>query len=151
MERVVAKNRKASFQYELLEKYVAGLVLSGTEIKSLRQGHASLSDSYALFLRNELWVRGMHIPEYTYGTYLNHEPKRDRKLLLTHRELSKLQRGVKTKGYTIVPLVLFINERGYAKLKIALARGKQAHDKREAIKERDANREMQRAKRHNYR
>lgn len=151
MERIVAKNRKASFQYELLEKYVAGIVLSGTEIKSLRQGHASLSDSYALFLNDELWVRGMHIPEYAFGTYLNHEPKRDRKLLLNRKELTKLQRSVKTKGYTIVPLTLFISERGYAKLRIALARGKQAHDKREAIKERDANRELQRAKQHRYR
>lgn len=150
MERIVAKNRKASFQYELLEKLTAGIVLSGTEIKSLRQGRASLVDSYALFLRDELWVRGMHIPEYSYGTYLNHEPKRDRKLLLSRKELTKLQRSLKTKGYTIVPVSLFINERGYAKLRIALAKGKQAHDKRESIRERDANRELQRAKQRRY-
>lgn len=150
MEKVVAQNRKARFQYELLERFTAGIVLTGTEIKSLRMGHASLVDSYALFINNELWIRNLHIPEYTYGTHYNHDPKRDRKLLLNRKELNKLHRGVQAKGCTIVATSLFINEKGLAKLRIALARGKQQHDKRQAIKQREADRDVQRAKRHSY-
>jgi ssrA-binding protein len=147
-ERLIAKNRKASFQYELVDTYTAGMVLTGTEIKSLRMGHASLVDAYCLFIRGELWVRSLHIPEYSLGTFYNHEVRRDRKLLLNARELVKLQRGVNAKGNTIVAVRLFINERGYAKLVIALARGKQQHDKRETIKKRDNDREIQRYRRH---
>ncbi len=149
-EKLVAKNRKASFQYELLEYYTAGIVLVGTEIKSIRQGHAILVDTYCLFINGELWVRNLNIPEYVYGTHYNHTPKRDRKLLLTARELEKLHRAVQTKGMTIVATRLTINERGYAKLTIALARGKQAHDKRETLRRRDTDRELQRARQRRY-
>ena len=145
-ESLVAKNRKASFLYELLDTYTAGLVLTGTEIKSLRMGKANLVDAYCLFLNGELWVRGLHIPEYSYGTHYNHNPDRERKLLLNRKELNKLERGVKAKGMTIVATRLFIGERGYAKLVIALARGKQAHDKRDTLKQRDADRELRQAK-----
>ena len=145
-ESLVAKNRKASFLYELLDTYTAGLVLTGTEIKSLRMGKANLVDAYCLFLNGELWVRGLHIPEYSYGTHYNHNPDRERKLLLNRKELTKLERGVKAKGMTIVATRLFIGERGYAKLVIALARGKQAHDKRDTLKQRDADRELRQAK-----
>ena len=148
-EKLVAKNRKASYLYEFIDTYTAGMVLTGTEIKSLRQGHASLVDAYCLFINGELWVRNLHIPEYTLGTFYNHAVRRDRKLLLTARELTKLERAVKAKGSTIVATRLFINERGYAKLAIALARGKQQHDKRESLKKRDTDREIQRFRRHN--
>ena len=148
-ERLIAKNRKASFQYEFIDTYTAGMVLTGTEIKSLREGHASLVDAYCLFINCELWVRNLHIPEYHFGTFYNHEVRRDRKLLLNARELLKLQRGVNAKGNTIVAVRLFINARGYAKLVIALARGKQQHDKRETLKKRDSDRELQRYRRQN--
>ena len=148
-EKLVAKNRKASYLYEFIDTYTAGMVLTGTEIKSLRQGHASLVDAYCLFINGELWVRNLHIPEYTLGTFYNHAVRRDRKLLLTARELTKLERAVKAKGSTIIATRLFINERGYAKLAIALARGKQQHDKRESLKKRDTDREIQRFRRHN--
>ncbi len=148
-EKLVAKNRKASYLYEFVDTYVAGMVLTGTEIKSLRQGHASLVDAYCLFINGELWVRNLHIPEYGFGTFYNHAVRRDRKLLLTARELTKLQRGVTSKGNTIIATRLFINERGYAKLAIALARGKQQHDKRESLKKRDTDRELQRYRRQN--
>ena len=147
-EKLVAKNRKASYLYEFVDTYTAGMVLTGTEIKSLRQGHASLVDAYCLFINGELWVRNLHIPEYTLGTFYNHAVRRDRKLLLTARELTKLERAVKAKGSTIIATRLFINERGYAKLAIALARGKQQHDKRESLKKRDTDREIQRYRRH---
>lgn len=148
-EKLVAKNRKASYLYEFVDTYIAGMVLTGTEIKSLRQGHASLVDAYCLFINGELWVRNLHIPEYGFGTFYNHAVRRDRKLLLTSRELTKLQRGVTSKGNTIIATRLFINERGYAKLAIALARGKQQHDKRESLKKRDTDRELQRYRRQN--
>ncbi len=138
------KNKRASFEYFLLEKYVAGIVLTGTEIKSIRAGKASLADAYCTFKGDELYVVGMHIAEYSYGTYNNHDPKRDRKLLLTKRELKKLKNKVKDKGFTIIPTVLFINEKGLAKLEIALARGKHFYDKREDIKKRDSQREIER-------
>lgn len=138
------KNKKASFEYFLIDEYVAGLVLTGTEIKSIRDGKANLTDAYCVFIGNELFVRHMHVSEYRFGSYMNHPAKRDRKLLLTRRELRKLQARTKEKGYTIVPVLLYVDDRGYAKLKIALARGKKFFDKRETIKEKDTKRDMQR-------
>jgi len=138
------KNKKASFEYFLIDEYVAGLVLTGTEIKSIRDGKANLTDAYCTFIGNELFVRQMHVSEYRFGSYMNHPAKRDRKLLLTRRELRKLQARTKEKGYTIVPVLLFVDERGYAKLKIALARGKKFFDKRQTIKDKDTRRDMQR-------
>ena len=138
------KNKKASFEYFLIDEYVAGLVLTGTEIKSIRDGKANLTDAYCTFIGNELFVRQMHVSEYRFGSYLNHPAKRDRKLLLTRRELRKLQARTKEKGYTIVPVLLFVDNRGYAKLKIALARGKKFFDKRQTIKDKDTKRDMQR-------
>lgn len=138
------KNKKAYFDYELVEKYIAGIVLTGTEIKSLRMGKASLVDTYCLFKDGELYVRGMNIAAYDYGTYNNHDPMRDRKLLLQKAELRKLLRKTKEKGFTIIPTRLFITEKGLAKLEIALARGKKEYDKRETIKERDLKRDMER-------
>jgi SsrA-binding protein len=131
------KNRKAEFEYFLLTKYTAGIVLTGTEIKSIRVGKASFSDTYCAFVNNELWVHNLHISEYLAGSYNNHEPKRDRKLLLTKRELRKLQSKLNERGTTVIPTALYINEQGYAKLDIALARGKKMYDKRESIKEKD--------------
>ncbi len=144
------KNKKAYFDYELVEKYIAGLVLTGTEIKSLRMGKASLVDTYCLFKEGELFVRGMNIATYDHGTYNNHDPMRDRKLLLEKAELKKLQRKTKEKGFTIVPTRLFINEKGFAKLEIALARGKKEYDKRETIRERDLRRDMERSRIRKY-
>ncbi|MCR4811450.1 MAG: SsrA-binding protein [Bacteroidales bacterium] len=138
------KNKKATFEYFLIDEYVAGLVLTGTEIKSIRDGKANLTDAYCTFIGNELFVRQMHVSEYRFGSYMNHPAKRDRKLLLTRRELRKLQARTKEKGYTIVPVLLFVDDRGYAKLKIALARGKKFFDKRQTIKDKDTKRDMQR-------
>jgi len=138
------KNRKASFEYEFLEKYIAGVQLFGTEIKSIREGKASLADAYCVFHKNELWVQGLHIAEYWWGSCNNHDPKRERKLLLSRKELNKLERKAQDVGLTIIALRMFINERGYAKLEIALARGKKKYDKREDIKQRDAKRELER-------
>ena len=138
------KNRRASFEYFLLEEFEAGIVLSGTEIKSLREGKASINDAYCNFKDRELFVINMHIAEYVYGTYNNHNPKRDRKLLLNARELKKLSGKVKEKGFTIVPVLLFINEKGLAKLTIALAKGKHSYDKRETLKDKDLKREISR-------
>lgn len=138
------KNKRASFDYEFVEKFTAGIVLSGTEIKSIRAGKASLVDSYCYFSGDELFVRNMNIAEYWWGSYNNHDPRRDRKLLLTRRELRRLQRAVKEKGLTIVAVKMFINDRGLAKLDIALARGKREYDKRETIKEKDLRREKDR-------
>ena len=138
------KNKRASHEYFFLEKYIAGIVLTGTEIKSIRAGKASLADAYCVFEEGELFVVGMHIAEYSYGTYNNHAPKRMRKLLLTARELKKLNNKVKDKGLTIIPITLFINDRGLAKLEIALAKGKHFYDKREDLKKRDSQREIER-------
>jgi SsrA-binding protein len=138
------KNRKAEYEYFLLTKYTAGIVLTGTEIKSIRAGKANLTDAYCLFIENELWIRGLHIAEYLQGSYNNHEPKRDRKLLLTKRELKKLQSKLKDNGTTIIPTLLFINENGLAKIDIYLARGKKMYDKRDAIKEKDIRRAKER-------
>lgn len=139
------KNRRAYFDFEILEKFYAGIQLAGTEIKSIRAGKASLVDSFCFFIKGELWVKGMNIAEYFYGTYNNHQPARERKLLLQKKELIKLERKTKESGLTIIPLRLYINERGYAKLEIALAKGKKLHDKRDSLKEKDTNREMDRA------
>ena len=144
LNKVQIKNRRASFEYFLVEELTAGIVLTGTEIKSLRDGKASINDAYCVFKGPELFVLNMHIAEYSYGTYLNHDPKRERKLLLNKRELKKWQGKVKEKGFTIVPVMFYINENGLAKLTIALAKGKHSYDKRESLKEKDLKREMNR-------
>lgn len=138
------KNRRATFDYDFIDQYTAGIVLTGTEIKSIRLGKASLVDTFCYFSRNELWVKNMNVSEYFYGSYNNHVSRRDRKLLLQKKELMKLQRQVKESGFTIVPVKLYINNHGLAKLVIALAKGKKLYDKREAIKERDDKRYMDR-------
>lgn len=148
--KVVIKNKKAFFQFEIIETFTAGIVLTGTEIKSLRQSKASLVDAYCKFTNGELWLTGMHITEYNFGTYNNHEPKRERKLLLNRTELRKLFRSSQEKGLTIVALKVFINQNGYAKVEIGLARGKKMHDKREDLKSKDNKRELDRLKRSNY-
>ncbi len=142
--KINIKNKKAYFDYEILEEYVAGIQLAGTEIKALRQGKASLVDCYCYFSNHELFVRGMNIAEYDWGTYNNHIPKRDRKLLLQRKELDKIERTLQDKGITAVGLRIFINERGLAKLLVGVARGKKQYDKRETLKEKDAKREMER-------
>lgn len=139
------KNKRASFDYEFVDTYTAGIVLTGTEIKSIRMGKASLVDTFCYFIRGELWMKNMHIAEYFYGSYNNHTARRDRKLLLNRKELRKLERDSQAPGFTIVPTRLFINEKGLAKLVIALAKGKKQFDKRETLKEKDARREMDRA------
>ena len=138
------KNKKASFEYEFIEKYITGIQLFGTEIKSIREGKANLADAYCFFRNHELWIQGMHIAEYWWGTCNNHDPKRERKLLLLRKELNKLERKSQDKGLTIIALRMFINDRGFAKLEIALARGKKKYDKREDIKLKDAKRELER-------
>lgn len=137
------KNKKAEYQYFLFEHFTAGIQLQGTEIKSIRVGKVSLAESYCLFKDNELYVRNMHISEYKFGTYDNHEPKRDRKLLLTKREIKKLLNKTNEKGFTIIPVCLFISENGLAKLEIALAKGKKFYDKRDSIKDKDQKRDLQ--------
>jgi SsrA-binding protein len=144
MSEIEIKNKKAWHEYEILDKFTAGIQLTGTEIKSIRLGKASLVDSYCFFSAGELFVKGMHITEYEYGNLFNHFPKRDRKLLLSKRELRKLQKNVKEKGLTIVSLKIFIAKSSYAKLEIALARGKKEYDKREDLKKKDSHREMDR-------
>ncbi|MGL4780305.1 MAG: SsrA-binding protein [Bacteroidales bacterium] len=139
------KNKRASFDYELLDQYIAGIVLTGTEIKSIRAGKASLVDTFCVFENDELWVKNMHVTEYFYGTYNNHVARRDRKLLLTKKELAKLKRQTKETGFTIVPTRLFINDKGLAKLVIYTAKGKKTYDKRESLKEKDDRRYMDRA------
>lgn len=141
------KNKRATFDYIISDTYTAGLVLTGTEIKSIRESRASLVDTYCTFINNELWVKNMHVAEYFYGSYNNHSTRRDRKLLLDRKELRKLAQIAKVPGFTIVPVRLFINERGLAKLVIGVARGKREYDKRESLKERDDKREMDRIRR----
>lgn len=142
--QVVIKNKRASFEYEFIDTYTAGIVLTGTEIKSIRAGKASLVDSYCYFVGNELYVKNMNISDYWWGSFNKHDPRRDRKLLLNRRELNKLYRATREKGLTIVVTKLFITDNGYAKLNIALARGKREYDKRETIKEKDMKRESDR-------
>ncbi len=136
------KNKKARFEYEILDKYTAGIKLAGTEIKSIREGKASIAESFCEFEGHELFVINMTIQEYSHATYFNHNPKQSRKLLLNRRELNKLHKEVRTSGLTIVPLRMFINDRGLAKMEIALAKGKKLYDKREAIKERDSKKRL---------
>lgn len=141
------KNRKASHEYQFLDIYQAGVMLTGTEIKSIRASKVSLSDAFCVFINEELYVRNMHIAEYKEGTYNNHDPKRLRKLLLHRKELHKLYVKSKEKGLTIITLRVFVNDRGFAKVEIALAKGKKLYDKRQDLKSKDAQREMERAKR----
>lgn len=139
------KNKRATFDYHIVEKFTAGIVLTGTEIKSIRLGKASLVDTYCYVNNGEVWVKNMNISEYFYGNYNNHESRRERKLLLTRKEIRRLDSASKDAGTTIVPIRLFINERGLAKLVIGISRGKKEYDKRETIKERDAKRQLSRA------
>jgi SsrA-binding protein len=143
---MVIKNKKASHDYEFLEKYIAGIKLLGTEIKSIRLGKATLADSYCFFSDGELYLRGMHISEYWWGNINNHDPLRDRKLLLTKREIKKIDRKVKESGLTIVVMKVFINDRGLAKAEIAISKGKKEYDKRETLKRKDTERELDRAR-----
>lgn len=138
------KNRKAKFNYEFLDKYTAGIKLAGTEIKAIREGKASIAESFCEFKNQELFVINMHVEEYSHATHFNHNPKSERKLLLQKRELRKLEKEVKNSGLTIIPLRLFINDRGLAKLQIALAKGKKLYDKRETIKDRESKRRLDR-------
>jgi SsrA-binding protein len=140
------RNRQASYEYELLDKYIAGIVLTGTEIKSIREGKVNLQDGFCYYKNGELFAKGVNITPYAQGTHYNHEATRERKLLLKRTELRKIESKVDEKGFTLVPTRLFINDRGFAKLEIALARGKKMHDKRESIKEREAKRELDRMK-----
>jgi SsrA-binding protein len=137
-------NRKAYYEFNIESKYIAGLVLSGTEIKSLRAGKASFNDSYCIFHKGELFVKSLHIAEYNFGTHYNHEPMQERKLLLTKKELRKLESRITEKGYTIVPLKIFISEKGLAKMEIGLGKGKKIYDKRETIKTRESDRDIKR-------
>ena len=145
MKDINIKNKRARFEYQILDTFIAGIQLNGTEIKSIRLGKVTITESYCTFKEDELWIRGMHIAEYEFGTYSNHEPKRERKLLLSRQELDKLQKKLKDQGLTIVPLRLFITEKGWAKLEIAIAKGKKLHDKRDSLKEKDIERDINRA------
>ncbi len=148
LQNINIKNRRASFDYEFIEKFTAGIVLLGTEIKSIRLGKVSMNDAYCYFVGGELLIKNLSISEYDFGTCNNHEARRERKLLLTKKELRKLDRKVKETGLTIVPVRLFVNDKGLAKLEIALARGKANFDKRQTLKEKDARREMDRLKKY---
>lgn len=143
-QQINIRNRRAFFDYEILDRYISGIQLYGTEIKAIRDGHASLVDTYCMFYGQELWVKNMNISEYKFGTYNNHIPRRDRKLLLQKKELQKLLRQTKESGKTIVPLRLFINDRGLAKLEIALCQGKHDYDKRQTLKEKEDKRMLER-------
>ena len=142
--KVVAENRRARFDYFVDDRFEAGIALTGTEVKALRQGEGSIAESYATVDGDEIWLINSHIPEYSHGNRLNHEPRRKRKLLLKGREISKLQGAVARQGLTLVPLSLYFNSRGRAKVELALARGKKVHDKRDTVKERDWKREQAR-------
>ena len=144
LKNIDVTNKKAGFEYFFIDKYTAGMILTGTEIKSVRQNKFNMSDAYCYFQDNELFVKNLNISKYEQGTYLNHEPLRDRKLLLTKKELKKLANKLTDKGLTIVPTRMFINENGYLKMEIALAKGKKLYDKRDSIKERDVSRERMR-------
>ncbi len=138
------KNRSAYFEYAIEDKYIAGMVLTGTEIKSIRGSRVSFNDSFCIFSKGELFVRSLHIAEYSHGTYANHDPLRERKLLLTKRELRKLENKIKERGYSIIPLRIFITDKSLAKIEIGLGKGKKLHDKRESIKQRETDREIRR-------
>lgn len=141
---VYIKNRPATFEYAIEDKLTAGIMLTGSEIKSVREGKVSFNDSYCFFHHGELWIKSLHIAQYVNAGYVGHEPTRDRKLLLNKRELRKWEQKMKGKGFTVVPLSMFINDNGYAKLDIGLGKGKKLHDKRETIKNRDVERDMKR-------
>ena len=147
-QHINIKNKRATFDYAFVDTFTAGIVLTGTEIKSIRQGKASLVDTYCYFINGELWVKNMHIALYKQGSYNNHVERRERKLLLTAKELHNLENDSQSPGFTIVPVRLFINEKGLAKLEIALARGKKEYDKRQTLKEKEDRREMDRALKH---
>jgi SsrA-binding protein len=142
--KIVAKNKRAGFEYFFIEKFTVGIVLTGTEIKSIRTGKVTINEAYCSIFKEELWLKNMHIAEYDHGNIYNHEPRRDRKLLLTKKELKKIRAKHVEKGITIVPTLLFINDKGLAKLEIALAKGKKLYDKRDTIKDRDVIRESER-------
>ena len=142
--QVNIKNKKAHFNYEIGDTYTAGMVLTGTEIKSNREGRANLTDSYCVVDHGEVWVKGMHVSEYFYGSYNNHESRRDRKLLLSKKEIAKIAKQSSDAGFTIVPLRIFINEKGYAKIVIGIGKGKKEYDKRQTIKEREDRRDIDR-------
>jgi len=146
MEKTIKiRNKKAYFNYEILDKYVAGIQLFGTDVKSIRASKVSFTDAYCLFINNELWLRGIHIAEYAFGSYNNHVPKRDRKLLLNKKELLKIRKKTSEKSLTIVPLGIFFSNSGFVKLEIAIARGKKQYDKRETLKQKDTKRDLDRA------
>ena len=138
------KNRRATFDYEIIESFTAGMVLTGTEIKSIRQGKAGLTDTYCMVENGEVWLKGMYIAEYSYGSYNNHSTHRDRKLLLNRKEINKIYKASMLPGYSIIPLRIFLNEKGFAKIDIAIARGKKQFDKRQSIKAREDKRSMDR-------
>jgi len=138
------KNRRASFEYQFIEKYTAGIQLQGTEIKSLRLGKANISDAYCFFMKSELWVKNLHISEYDKGNIYNHQPLRERKLLLNKHELKKIQKALADQGVTVIPIRIFLSDKGFAKMEIAIAKGKNVHDKREGIKKKDLERESSR-------
>ncbi|MES2630119.1 MAG: SsrA-binding protein SmpB [Bacteroidota bacterium] len=146
MTEVNIRNKKASFEYQFLETFTAGMVLTGTEIKSIRDNKASITEAYCYFTKSgELYVKNMHIAEYEKASFYKHDPKGDRKLLLTSHELGKLQKGLKNQGLTIIPLKVFMSEKGWAKMEIALSKGKKIYDKREDMKSKDARRDMDRS------
>ena len=145
VNKIVAENRKARFNYEIIDTYEAGLQLTGTEVKSLREGKANIAESYASDEGDEIWLINSHLPEYLQANRFNHEPRRRRKLLLSKREISRLRAGINREGMTLVPLKIYFNDRGRAKLELALAKGKKLHDKRETIREREGRREADRA------
>ena len=144
--KVEIVNRKADFEYSFIDTYEAGIILAGTEIKSIRKGNANLRDAYCYFKKGELYIKSLFIAEYSFGNQFNHEPRRIRKLLMRRGQLRKMEKQVKERGFTIVPIRLYINDRGFAKLEIALAQGKKVHDKRQSIKERDVKRDLSRIK-----
>jgi len=147
-DKTISRNKKASFEYELFDRFIAGIVLTGSEIKSIRAGKLSFSDSFCIFIEDELYIKNLHISEYSHGGYANHEPKRDRKLLLTRTELRRLSKKVREKGFTIVPLACILTEKGYAKIEIAVARGKKHFDKRETLKKNDHQKDINRARKY---
>ena len=148
-DQIHIKNKKARFEYAFIETFTAGLQLVGTEIKSIRAGKASIAEAYCTVADNEAWIRNMYVQEYENGGYVNHAPRRERKLLLRRTEINKIAKNLKTKGLTVVPVRLFLSENGYAKLEIALAQGKKTHDKRNTIKDRDTKRELDRVMKRN--
>ncbi|MFM6935845.1 MAG: SsrA-binding protein SmpB [Flavobacteriales bacterium] len=139
------RNKRARFEYHLEEEFTAGMVLSGTEIKSIRNGKASILEAYCIFSNNEVWIRNMHVTEYENGSFYNHKPRADRKILLNRKEINRIEKFLKVKGNTIIPLKLFLSEKGWVKIEIACAVGKKLHDKRHDLKEKDDRREMDRA------